>query len=119
MKMDSFDLQWFIDKLADIDSNIKCLQNEREEILEALAEQHAPCRPGDTVKIKGYSYAGRDLLVNRVIAGGGRFHRGYQFTIVGNVMKADGSVGKQGTSFTEPIGHVHGKGNAGTAESGC
>lgn len=95
-----------------IDQMIDAAVAQKREMVTKFVNDCCPYRPGDQVKITGYSYTGRMLYVENVdgvVRKAGRPGDGEEqkyvaeWTISGRVVKADGTVGSIRTKFTERI----------------
>lgn len=95
--------QSYIDRIEDIDAQIKLLQVQRAELIDEFAGRECSIKVGTTVTVNGYSHRGKKMMVRKICVE--RDFRGYRFKATGSVIKKDGEPGHQAGEWTQGINH--------------
>jgi len=90
------------------DMQIKNLRDGREQLIKRFVEDNCPYKVGDDIEVTGYSFRGKTMRIGSIyLKKGYEFFGGrpasYMFHYTGNIIKKNGDVGEQYTSFDVEI----------------
>ena len=86
-------------ELDRLTNQIEQHEESRRKLLQQYADATCPYKVGDIIEVKGWTYAGRQMRVDKVRgirAWGGK----YDWRVVGTIIKKDGTPGKQTADWT-------------------
>jgi len=96
----------YVETYEEIQKQKKELEEREDQVLNDFVRDYCPIKVGDVVTICGYNFKGKKGIVTR-INGGEAWMSGINrktqlgYTIFGNVIKKDGTIGSQSFDFKE------------------
>lgn len=90
----------YFENYRNLSDQIDALKKQREDLAQEYAMKYCPFKIGDTVKIVGYSHYGKMGIVRRIRAHWNDYKKVIEWGVMGEVLKADGTAGKNYFEFS-------------------
>lgn len=91
-----------VQKLKDIKKQITDIMAQRELCAEEIVRKHAPVKIGDIVETNGYSYQGKNMIVDHVYLTE-HFNGTFLWAATGRIIKNDGSPGNNNGKWSQEV----------------
>jgi hypothetical protein len=96
-----------LNDLRKIDSHIENLKRKHELRREDYIKEHCPYKLGDAIKVEGYSFRGKKMVLGKIALVKGWSYGDdpapWKFVYSGYILKKDGTPGKLYTNFETTI----------------
>ena len=90
-----------LNDIKSVDIQISKLKMQRIQMLRQFVDDHCPVKLGQIIPVQGYSYKGKQMMVDGIECK--KTYTGYKFLYQGNIIKKNGRVGENYTSFSVPV----------------